>query len=173
MQEKKTKSIWLLLISLLLIAGGIYVLFNPATALLTSALVLGISFVFMGSAYLFDYRRCRKWSCTALGILDILIGVFLLSNLLATAISIPFIFGLWCLFVGIIQFAEGLQVRNVASDISILLLAMGFLGIVFGILMFLYPLFGMVMITFFMGTYLILYGAFELNRYFNGVQITE
>lgn len=173
MQEKKIKSIWLLLISLLLISGGIYVLFNPATALLTSALILGISFIFMGCAYLFDYRKCHKWSCTALGILDILIGIFLLSNLLATAISIPFIFGLWCLFVGIIQFAEGLQIRTVANDIGFLLLGMGFLGIVFGILMFLYPLFGMVMITFFMGTYLILYGAFELNRYFNDVRISE
>ena len=148
-------------------------MFNPTTALLTSALILGVSFVLMGSAYLFDYHRCQKWSFTALGILDILIGIFLLTNLLATAVSIPFIFGLWCLFVGIIQFVEGLQVRSVSGDISILLLAMGFLGIVFGILMFLYPLFGMIMITFFMGTYLILYGAFELNRYFNDVRIKE
>lgn len=160
-----SKSIWLLIISLILIGCGIYVLFNPMTALVASALAAGIIFILMGFGYLFDFRQCHSYMCLAIGILDIIVGVILLANLGITAVSMPIIFGLWCLFVGITQFVAALELKEEGSSFGNWLLAAGLVGIIFGLLIFFYPGFGAMTITFLMGSYLILYGAFELNRY--------
>ncbi len=160
-----SKSIWLLIVSLLLIGSGIYVLFNPMTALVASALVAGAIFILMGFGYLFDFRQCRSYMCLAIGILDVIVGIILLSNLGITAISIPMIFGLWCLFIGITQFVAALELKEEEIPFGNWLLAAGLIGIIFGLLIFFYPSFGALTITFLMGAYLILYGVFELNRY--------
>ena len=171
MQEKNTiqkpKSLWLLLISLVLIACGIYVLFNPETALVTSAVITGILFLIIGCGYIMEFRRCRSYMCPAIGILDILIGILLLSNLTITASTMPMIFGFWCLFVGASQFAGGLQLKDSRRPLGNLTMVSGLIGMIFGTLIFLYPIFGALTMTLLLGAYLIIYGVFELNRYFN------
>ena len=163
---KTTKSIWLLIVSLISIIAGIYILFNPETALMASAMIVGIGFMVMGCGYLLEYRQSRSYMYPVIGVLDILIGLILLTNLGVTAISMPIILGFWCLFVGVTQFIGGLQLRAQQSSWGMMTLLTGLVGIIFGILLFLYPVFGIFTITFLLGTYLVIYGAMELGRYF-------
>ena len=171
MQEKNTlekpKNLWLLFISLVLIACGIYVLFNPATALVTSAVITGILFLLIGCGYIMEFRQCRSYMCPAIGILDIIIGIILLSNLTITATTMPLIFGFWCLFIGSSQFAGGLQLKDSRRPLGGLTMSSGLIGMIFGILILMYPIFGALTMTLLLGAYLIIYGVFELNRYFN------
>ncbi len=159
------KNIWLLIVSLILIMCGIYVLFSPATALVASALIAGAAFIAMGAGYLMAFRYTRSYMHVTLGVLDIVVGLILLVNLGVTAASMPIIFAFWCLFVGITQVVAALELREVGEPIEKWLLASGIIGIIFSLLIFFNPVFGVLTISFLMGAYLILYGAFELNRY--------
>ena len=84
---KNGKSLWLLIISIILMLSGVYVLFNPISALITSAILLGIVFIVIGTAYLMSFKELNSNMLLALGILDIMIGVLFLTNLTATATS--------------------------------------------------------------------------------------
>ncbi len=164
MQDIKKQNIWLLIIGLLAIASGLWVLFSPITALVTSALILGIVFIVMGVGYLMVFRNTDDYMMLVLGILDILLGLIFLINLGVTAITMPIIFALWCVFVGISQLVAAFQVREMPDSPWGVLLLSGILGILFGALIFFYPVVGTFTITVFMGGYLILYGVFELLR---------
>lgn len=164
-ETEPKRSIWLLLISLMLMFFGVYTVLNPDTALVTSAVLIGLLFIIMGITYLIEYWQCRSVMCPALGLLDIIIGVILLANLGLTAIGLPIILGFWCIFAGITQFVGGLQLHYKSSPEGKTAMLTGFLGMLFGILIFLYPLFGVFVISFLVGAYFIIYGAFELNRY--------
>lgn len=159
------KSWGLFLISLILMAGGIFVLLNPMTALLASAIAIGCYFVLLGAGYLWVARQCKTHWCLGLGILDVIIGLILLANINVTASTLPLIFGFWCLFVGVIQFVAGLQRDGWSDTFNLITLLSGVLGIVFGTFIFLYPMFGAIAITLLLGAYLILYGVFEMLRF--------
>ena len=164
-QTQPRHSLWLLLISLLLIGSGLYLLFHPATALVTSALIVGMAFILVGAGYFMEFHSNPSYLYPALGVLDMIIGVVLLANLGVTATTMPIIFGFWCLFTGISQFVGGFLMRGRLTPFGRLISLTGLIGVIFGILLFLYPLFGVFTITFLLGAYLIIYGCFELGRY--------
>ena len=163
--EHHRKSPWLLISSMLLLAMGIFVIFNPPAALVASALLLGSVFALIGMGYLMVFRRNRSFIYAAVGVLDILIGLVLLFNLGAAAVSMPFVFGFWCLFSGVTYLAEGLRLLDSRLPLSGLSMITGVLGILFGVLVFLHPIFGTLSITFLLGAYLIIYSVCEFNRY--------
>ncbi len=164
MQDITKQNIWLLIIGLLAIASGLWILFSPITALVTSALILGAVFIIMGAGYLMVFRDTRDYMMLLLGILDLLLGLIFLTNLGITAMSMPIVFALWCFFVGVSQLVASFQVREMPDSPWGVLLLSGILGILFGGLIFFYPVVGTFTITVFMGGYLILYGVFELLR---------
>ncbi len=172
MAEKTTpasRNLWFLIVGILLIVCGIYVLLNPITALIASAIILGILFVFMGVSYLFAFRTVKSYMLLALGILDVLIGILFLSNIGITALTMPIMFALWFLFVGVMQLIAGLEIRGTDKTAWGWLAGTGILGIIFALLIFFYPLLGTLTITFLIGAYLIIYGAGEIHRYIRAV----
>ena len=164
-QLKPRRNFWLLLVSILLIGSGLYLLFHPATALVTSALIVGLAFILIGAAYLMSFRRQQSYLYPLLGVLDVLIGCVLLSNLGVTAMTLPIILGFWCFFTGTGQIITGLMLRGKLMPFGRMMCLTGVVGLVFGTLMFLYPWFAVLTLTFLLGAYLIVYGCFELGRY--------
>ncbi len=166
----QTKNFGQLLISLLLIICGIYVLFHPMTALLASALMVGIAFIILGIGYLYLYTQVKTYWALGLGILDLFIGIVFLSNMGVSAASMPIIFALWILFVGISQLTVGMDLKKVTDGAGgwKWWTASGVFGILFALLVFLFPAVGVLSITVIFGIYLIEYGAFELHRYLRG-----
>ena len=159
------KSLWLLIISILLIISGVYVLFNPISALITSAVLLGIVFIVIGTAYLMSFRQLNSYMLLALGILDIMIGVLFLTNIAATATSMPVIFGLWILFNSIAEIVMGIEMRSNGIAHWRYLIGMGIAGLIFSLLVFIMPIIGTVAITLIIGLYLIVYGIMEMRRF--------
>ncbi len=160
------KSIWLLIIGVLLILCGIYVILNPITALLASAMFIGLVFIVLGAGYLMVFRERDSYWMLALGILDLIIGVLFLGNLGITAVSMPVIFGLWILFNGITEIVMGLEMKRNSDPNWQILFWGGIGGIIFSLLIFAYPVVGTFMITALIGIYLIVYGLLEIIRYF-------
>ena len=73
------RNIWLLIVSLLLITSGVYVLFNPLSALIASVLIIGILFIILGSSYILAFKDGDSYAILALGILDVFIGLLFSS----------------------------------------------------------------------------------------------
>lgn len=165
--QLQSKNIWLLIVSLLLIVSGIYVLLNPITALVASALTIGVILILIGTSYLVIFKQSHSYMMLTLGILDMLIGILFLTNIGVTAMSMPIIFALWILFNGIAQLVMGLEMKemNIAGPGWKWLSGSGVFGILFALLIFIYPALGTATLTLLLGIYLIGYGGFELNRY--------
>lgn len=174
MQENNTmKNIWLLIVSLLLMVMGVYLIFNPATALIASAMLLGVLFIFAGVGYAMLFKNRHSYAYPVIGGFNILIGIMFLMNLGITAMSMPIIFGFWCLFVGITYLIEGMKMKDTPQSLGWMSIVTGLLGIVFGVLVFLYPLVGVFSVTFLLGAYLIICGAFEMGRYYRNSEIEK
>ncbi len=143
---------------------GVFVWFNPTATLMALALYLGIIFIVVGAGYFiasFSYSGSWYW---LVGILDMLVGVLFVSNLVITAVSLPLIFGLWCIAVGVVQTVAAIKMSRNGMTWQ-WSLAAGVLGMVFGTLIVLFPEAGVVMLTALMGAYIMLYGVLEILEY--------
>ncbi len=163
---KGKRNVWLFIIGILLILCGIYVIFNPVTALIASAMIIGLIFIVVGTGYLMVFRESESYMMLALGILDLIIGVLFLTNLGITAVNMPIIFGLWILFNGITEIVMGIEMKRTNNSDWKILFFGGIAGVIFSLLIFAYPVVGTFMITMLIGAYLIVYGALEVVRYF-------
>ncbi len=159
------KSFWLLLISLILILSGIYILFNPITALVASAMIVGVVFILLGVGYLMAFQERKSSMFLALGILDLIIGVLFLSNIGISAANMPIILGLWILFNSIAEIVMGWEMRADQNSMWKIFFWGGILGVLFSLLIFVMPVIGVVTITVVIGLYLIIYGGLELTRF--------
>lgn len=156
----KNFQFWHVLAGILMIGLGLYIWFNPVESLLALALYLGIVFIVVGGGYFVISFMYRSGWYMFLGLLDIFVGVIFVMNLNLTAVSLPWIFALWCLVVGCVQVVNAFQNRSAGWSWSWLI--SGILGIIFGFLILSYPALGAVTITALMGAYVILYGILEV-----------
>ena len=160
-------SFWHLIGGVLMALLGIYVWFNPAVTMMALALYLGIVFIAVGVGYFIASFSFDSGWYMVVGLLDVLVGVIFVANLGLTAASLPIIFALWCLAVGVIQLVTGIQYRRLDNGYPSAgwTRTAGLLGIVFGFLILTYPAIGTVTLTALMGTYIILYGIVEIAEY--------
>lgn len=161
----KTHSTWLLIASIVMIALGAYVWFNPATAMIALALYLGIAFICIGATYIWIYRQTKTSWYLALGIVDVLVGLVFVLNLGVTAASIPMIFAFWALFVGIMQLTSGFEMKEAQIPNWKWLALSGLISILFAFAIFYFPMIGAITITILMGSYLVMYGILGLVEY--------
>lgn len=165
-QNNCSNKIWLLIISLLLIVSGVYVFFNPLSALLTSALFIGVLLIVLGAGYILSFAKGQSYGVFALGILDIFVGILFLTNLAITAVTLPVILGFWILANSIVQLVMAFELRKDPEFPTKPWVIGSCMGLVLSILIFMYPIVGTLTITFLVGFYLIAYGLFELHRFY-------
>lgn len=158
-------SVWHLVAGIIMAILGVYVWFNPVVTLVALALYLGIVFIVVGAGYLTISFSYQSGWYMLVGALDILVGVIFVGNLGVTAVSLPIIFAIWCLAVGVIQIVTAFQFKNDGFPWGWTLGA-GILGVLFGFLILAYPAVGTVTITALMGAYILLYGIIEIVEYF-------
>ncbi len=119
--DKKRKFTWIQVLwgiaSLVLITAGMLVMNVPDGKLLTVVEYLGLSMLFAGGVNLFIYWKKRKefhgchW-VLAEGMSTALLSVFLLFNEMTFPAVIPFFFGIWELFSGILKFIDSLELKD-------------------------------------------------------------
>ena len=135
MENQITSNWYMVLIKgIIMILLAIFIFSSPGGALLAFALYIGIALLFTGFLILFRGIASRKdnsqwgWSVFE-GLLDIFLGYILLANPLVTAAILPWIFGFWAVFYGILliigSFSEGgNKGTKIISGIFIALLGM-------------------------------------------------
>lgn len=165
--ETYKPSVLVLVMGIVMVIGGVYTWFHPLAALAALALILGIVFIVVGVGYLAAYfsGSYSGWYL-AVGLLDIIVGVVLVSNLRQTIMVLPFMFAFWCLFSGVIQIAAALQLRK--SPMARLWpwpLIAGIIGIIVGFWIMFQPLAGAVALTILLGVYLVINGIVTILEY--------
>ena len=155
---------WQLLTGILMLLLGIYMWFNPLETLVALALYAGIIFIVMGVAYFAaSFSLSSGWYLAA-GILNIMLGVIMIANLGLSVETVPLIFGLWALSMGIVETVAAFQYRKMSLPWKTLLTS-GILGLVFGCLILAYPVFSGITIAILLGICFFVYGIMEIMQY--------
>lgn len=108
---------------LLSVAAGIFVVAWPGPTLLITAIFIGVAIVVYGTMNVAGAISNRRWASywwvvLVLGIIEILLGLWLLRRpglTLAVAITAT---GFWALFVGVMQIIVSFEIRHLPEGLS-------------------------------------------------------
>ena len=103
---------WRLVSGIIMLFFAAYIWFHPLATMMGLALYLGIAFIVMGIGYLAVSTKATIGRDMFVGMLDILVGLILISNLGITAATLPIILAFWSLAIGIVQLVEAYQLRK-------------------------------------------------------------
>lgn len=157
--------VWHLLAGILMVVLGIYVGMNPIVSLVALSLYIGAALIVIGAGYVASSLSIESGWFMFVGLIDIIIGIILVTNIGVTIITLPAIFAIWCIAVGVAQLVSAYHLGR-AKTSWIWSFLLGILGIIFGFLILHYPAIGAITISTLMGLYIILYGILEIFEYF-------
>ena len=156
-----------MLSGLMLVAVGILVFASPATAYISLSILFGASILSIGffeTVFAISARKSLEgWGWTlASGLLDIVIGAYLLAYPGVTMAILPFVLGFWLLFRGFSAIGFSFEIKSY-GDLNwgwFLLFAIGIVFFAFMILAV--PAFGIANIIAWTGLSFIFAGAFRI-----------
>lgn len=113
--DRSVPWIWSLLIGIVGILAGIFVLRHPLVAALTVPTILviifGVQGIVMGALEIIGGFTGGGTGSFILGVINLLIGLLLLSSPVAAAMAVPVIFGLLLLVQGVVLVIFAFRVR--------------------------------------------------------------
>jgi len=166
--KEAVKYWWLILLTgLILVAVGIWVFASPVTAYLSLSILFGASILTVGffeTVFAISaHKSLEGWGWTlASGLLDIVIGSYLLAYPAITMTILPFVLGFWLLFRGFsaIGFSFDIKSYGDSSWGWFLLFAIGV--IIFAFMILAVPAFGVANIVAWTGLSFIFAGVFRI-----------
>ena len=147
----------------LLIVLGFWAMTYPVGALMSLAFFLGIGFIAAGLNHLvpcFSLRgdpMCPRWMMLQ-GLLDLVVGVVMLTRIGLTAFMIPMVVACWFCFTGIVRIATSFRLKAVGLRGWWRMLLNGLLLVVCACLMAVSPFVAGLSVAFMMGSALVLSG---------------
>lgn len=167
--KQKIKNWWMILIKgLILIALGLFSLFNPVGALEALGVYIGIGLMITGVIIAARALANHKtddlfgWHL-AEGLIDVLFALILLTSPAITAAIFPFIVGFWTIVFGAMTFSRSIVWKKAGDKQWWLSTLGGILNILIGFLIIGNPVIGALSITFWIGMGFLIYGI--LNTY--------
>lgn len=108
--------LWKLLAGILSIIAGIviliYPIYSPFVILTLFVIFIGVWAIITGAVKLIGGLKGEGWGTGILGILTIILGLLLLTNTLAGAMALPWVFGFFLIIGGIGAVIGGLKMRT-------------------------------------------------------------
>ena len=158
---------WFIIKGLLLIFAGIMIFSRPlegyvSLSVLFSVVILGVGFtqIFFASA---NSDVLKGWGWTlASGILDVAIGIYLLTFPLVTMATLPFILGFWLIFRSFYLVGAAFDLKSLGVPDWGWLLFGGILSSILGFFVLYYPGAGAISIIYASGSAFIVAGIFNL-----------
>lgn len=163
-----SRVLWIIA-GILLIIAGIFCLKSPATAIAGLSLYLGIAMLFSGIVDIVIFASASGqiagagWFL-ADGIITVLLSLFILGDQWFTALTLPFIFGMWLLFSGISTFSNSFELKRLGIPGWGWFTALGIILAVVGFFSFMDPFASVVAMTVMVGVFLVLQGILSILR---------
>ncbi len=148
----------------ILILLGIVSCFHPLASLMSFAFFIGIGFVVAGINHLVPYFTMRgssyrpSWLLPQ-GILDILLGVLMLTRIGLTTLMIPVLLGFWVMFMGVLRLYSSFQLKRAGLKKWWILLISGVLLLLCALMVISSPILGALLVTWLIGAMFICAGA--------------
>ena len=159
MKAGVSKTLWLIS-GVLLVFAGVLAIVAPSSILLSLMFISGIISI---AVYIFCSKHLygAGW-LLAEGILTALLGLFVLCDQVTMMSVIPYIFGLWIVFSGVIRTVHSLEIRRFGVNGWYWLMLVGAAEIVLGFATFIRPVIAIQIIGVTMGLVFLLQGAASL-----------
>ena len=130
---------------LLLFFAGIYFLVRPGVSFLSIAMLLGLIMIFSGIVSIVEYFADKETNPNAsmeliIGILTLIFGILVVLNQGLTDLVLPYLFGAWLLFAGIMRSISSVTNREFIGSVWGVFLLIGILCIVAGFICLYHPL---------------------------------
>ena len=157
------KNWWLLTIKgILLLAFALFAFFNPGASAATLAMWFALLIVIDGLASTITAigswnEREDKWLFLAEGLIGLVFGVILFMTPGITLLVVSFFIGFWFVFAGLSRIAKAIQLRKEIKGEGWMILG-GVISVVFGLLIFARPLFGIGYLMYIIGFFALLIG---------------
>lgn len=155
---------WLLaIIGALSVIVGFVALIYPGPTLLVVGLLFGIWLLIWGAFSIYRgaaFEGATLWRVLSvvIGVLGVLAGMVLIVRPGQSVLTLVFVLGIWWIVTGILEFIQGVAVKEYRWTNIIL----GFIGAVAGIIILAWPGIGLVVLVFVVGFTLIFRGVLEL-----------
>jgi len=109
----------------------------------------------------------ERWIAFAIeGVIGLIIAAITLFHPIITALALYFTIAIWAVLTGILEIVAAVQLRKMMPNEWMLILG-GVLSIAFGVLLFIYPLVGILTVIYLIAFYAVLFGilliAFSLR----------
>ena len=135
----KRINIYLIVTAVLLIALGIVCIFNPGAGFVSAAWLMGLFILASGISSLIFGLRAQAFlpnagSTTLLAVFQIIIGLMLAANLLASEIALIAVFAMWVMFEGVSLSVLSIDYKKGGYDRWWLMLLLGVCSIILGFL---------------------------------------
>lgn len=159
---------WLVLCSGILFLGlGIWLLVASVSAYIYFTLLFSAGMTFAGvfeiSFLISSYKRLKGWGwALAGGLMDFLLGVYLLNLPLLTIFLMPAIIGLWMLVRGLMAIGSSIALRIYGVSDWVWLLVAGAFIIVMSLVILMHPLFQKVNIVLWTSFVFLLSGLYRV-----------
>jgi uncharacterized membrane protein HdeD (DUF308 family) len=113
----------LLIVGILGLIAGLLILWNPELGGITLTYVIAAWAIIVGILEIIQAIRLREeidneWWLILTGILAIIFGILVFSNVLAGAVTIAWIFGIFAILAGILSIALSFRVRDFGTRIG-------------------------------------------------------
>jgi len=166
--QSATKNWWLsILLGILYILVGFWVFRTPLSSYISLTIIFSI-FIFVSGIMEISFAISNKdkidgwgWYLSG-GILDLVIGILLISNPVMTMAILPFYVGFWLLFRGIMSIGISIQLKTMSIPNWGWMLASGIATIIFSFLVLANPFFGGLSIVYMTAMAFIMIGIFRI-----------
>ena len=168
MNRTLSRILWIIA-GVLLIIAGVLCLASPGVAVESLALWFGLAMLFSGIVDVAVFaagQSCMAGSGWLLvdGILTILLSLFLLFDQWFTALTLPFLFGMWLMFSGITKFANSFELKRLGIRGGGWFTVLGLVLAAAGFLSFLEPVAGLLALSILVGVFFLLQGIASILR---------
>ena len=135
----KRINIYLIVTAVLLVVLGVVCIFNPGASFASAAWLMGLVILVSGVSSLIFGLRAQAFlpnagSTTLLAVFQIIVGLMLATNILASEVALIVVFSMWVMFEGISLAVLSIDYRKSHYDRWWLMLILGVCSIVLGFL---------------------------------------
>lgn len=135
----KKVNIYLIITALLLIVLGIVCILNPGASFASAAWLMGVVILVSGVSSLIFGLRAQAFlpnagSTTLLAIFQIIVGLMLATNIVASEVALIVVFSMWVIFEGVSLSVLSIDYKRSHYDRWWLMLMLGVCSIVLGFL---------------------------------------
>lgn len=159
-------------LGILFVIAGLMTFFNPASSLLAIVVMFGIVALVAGIYQVWFHDDVRRllgrapiWLLIS-GILDIVIGAFLILHLGIGMRVLPYFFAVWFIFDSLAGLVTASLLRTFDKQYFWISVILDVIGVILGFLLLFKPVVSALTLATLVSLYLLIYGAYHIMRAF-------